>query len=156
MSRHLTYRYYSFYRVGAIVSFVGSVLVTFLIVSWPGVEGWFILVGISFFAWNAYMFLLRMSYEIEVDQGILFWKAPIRSGTVQLADVRAVRRSRLSWNVGVIQLSSGRPISVLVRKGFRDFCEALAAQQPELQLDIHGVGWLSEQLPWPRSGFSAD
>jgi hypothetical protein len=154
MSAHLRYHYYRLYRVVSLTSPISPVVVLYLMLSW-GVPGWFVLLGVAVMAWIEYLLLVRTSYEIEVYQGILTWKAILRSGSVPVADVTAVRPYRLAYGIGVFELSSGRPILVRVRKGFRDLCVALAAQQPGLRLD-RNLGWLTERLPWPGSGFSSD
>ncbi|MGH7749084.1 MAG: hypothetical protein ACREQ5_30605, partial [Candidatus Dormibacteria bacterium] len=39
-------------------------------------------------AWNAYWFLLRFAHGVEVEDGTLLWRAPLRSGTLAVGDVR--------------------------------------------------------------------
>ncbi|MGY1841438.1 MULTISPECIES: hypothetical protein [unclassified Modestobacter] len=90
----------------------------------------FLLLWLGALGWNAWWFLFRISVELRVDGARLHWATPLRRGTVSLLDVALVRRSRLSPQLAVIELRTGRPLVVPVRYGFAALEREVVAGSP--------------------------
>ena len=85
-------------------------------------------------------------------RSVIPWRAPLRSGTVNLGDVLELRPDRFGSNAEVIQMADGARILVFVRKGFRAFTDELVARRPELPVRFGlQARWLKRLPGW--SGF---
>jgi hypothetical protein len=105
--------------------------------------------------WNAYWFLLRIVYQLEVADGVLRWQAPLRAGHVPIGEVVAIRPSRIYGHV--VTTRQGTILVAFASAGFGEFAAALQAAQPMVSVR---VGRLT-QLNYPRrwltgSGFYRD
>ena len=107
--------------------------------------GWLVLLAIV--AWNAYWFLLRFAYAATVDGGVLYWKAPLRSGTLVVAQLDRVRPSRVFSNIQVVQTADGRRVMVWAVKGFTRFIGVVASRRPGLPVHLQVQTRLAEHLP---------
>lgn len=102
-------------------------------------------------AWNAYWFLLRFAHAVDVEDGVLRWRAPLRSGTVDMADLRRVRPSWIFSNIEVMETAGGAPVLVWAVKGFRQLITAASTEHPvPCQLSLQAR--LADRLP-VRSSF---
>ncbi|MQA34294.1 hypothetical protein [Modestobacter roseus] len=95
----------------------------------------FLLLWLGALGWNAYWFLLRVCVELRVDGPQLEWATPLRRGTVSLLDVALIRRSRLSNQLAVIELRTGRPLMVPVRYGFAAVEQEIVAGSPGVEVE---------------------
>ena len=87
---------------------------------------WFAAIWVLAVAWNAYWWLWRMSYRVEVDGDRLIWKMPLRHGEARVQDVEAVRPWTLTRQVSVIALRDLPDIIVQTRRGLPEFAATLA------------------------------
>jgi hypothetical protein len=88
-----SYRIYRLYRVQMLVSFAIFGATVPLVVAVGDRDGptlLFLLVWIAVLGWNAYWFLLRLCYRLDLQDGILHWRAPLRSGHAPLVGLRAL------------------------------------------------------------------
>jgi hypothetical protein len=107
-----SYRMYRLYRAQLVLTFailVASVplLVTASLGDRDRPSLLFVLAWIAALCWNAYWFLLRLCYRLDLEEGILRWWAPLRSGHAPLAGLRALRPMRLSPNVALFDFADG-------------------------------------------------
>ncbi len=112
------------------------------------------LLWLAIAGWNAYWFLMRFAYAVEVEDGVLRWRAPLRSGTVPVAGLRRLRPSWLFSNIEVLEIEGGPALLVWAVRGFGRFASALGAQRPGLPVSHSVQGRLAEHLP-VRSSFRA-
>jgi hypothetical protein len=63
-------------------------------------------------AWATLNFLLRVAYELRLENGVLTWQAPLRSGEVPLSEIRELRPMISCRNAEVIKLEHGGGIIV--------------------------------------------
>jgi len=156
-----SYQMYAFYRfqVLAMCAISAAVSVGLLVALAVGTKGGppvlFSLGWIAIAAWNGYWFLFRVAYRLNVDHDVLLWSAPLRGGTVPLADIQELRPFRLGSSVEVISQISGPPILVWARKGLRDFADDLCAEAPHIRARFGWYAKLAERLPGPR-GFKRE
>jgi hypothetical protein len=105
--------------------------------------------------WNAYWFLLRFAHRAELDDaGVLRWRAPLRSGRVDLADLEKVRPSLLFSNIQILDTGRGRPAMVWAVRGFGELAAAFDAQHPGLPCQLSPQARLAARMPL-RSAFEA-
>jgi hypothetical protein len=108
---------YRLYRAQVIVTFAifGVVAVPLVVAASlrdrDGPLVLFVVAWIAAFAWNAYWFLLRLCYRLDLEGGMLRWWAPLRSGDAPLAGLLALRPVRLTPNVAVFDFVHGPPSS---------------------------------------------
>jgi hypothetical protein len=117
----------------------------------PG-PGW-VFTGIWFAAlgWNAYFWLRRIAWRLELTDRTLDWRAVAHSGSVAIGDILRVRPSRAAVNLVVLEVSGGRPVVALASKGFQGFVDDLARRVPDLPITTPRAVRAFER--WPaRSG----
>lgn len=102
--------------------------------------------------WNVYWFLLRFAYAVELEDGTLSWRAPLRSGTVPVAELHRVRPSWIFSNIEVLETERGTPALMWAVKGFDQFISAVTGQRPGLQVRVSLQTRIAERLP-VRSSF---
>lgn len=112
----------------------------------------FVLAWIAALGWNAYWFLLRLCYRLDLQDDTLRWRAPLRSGHAPLAGLRALRPARLSPNIAVFEFVDGPRVLVLARRGFADFSAGVQAAAPQAVVRMSWYIRLTERLPG-SSGF---
>jgi hypothetical protein len=93
------------------------------------------LLWIAMVGWNAYWFLLRIVYQFEVGDGVLSWRAPLRSGQVPVTEVIAIRPSRLGVGY-VVATRRGAILVAFASQGFGEFAAALQALQPSMAVRV--------------------
>lgn len=150
------YRMYRLYRVQVISSLIFGVVVTVGLLRGLSTDKaapmWFVVLWVATLFWNGYWWSFRIAYSLKLDGQLLQWRAPLRSGQVFAREVVELRPFKAGSNIEVLELSSGSSLLVFVRKGFRDFTEALAHQQPELPVRFGLQARIAERLPG-RGGF---
>ena len=105
--------------------------------------------------WNAYWFLLRFAHRVELDEhGRLRWTAPLRRGSVAVADLRRVRPSLLFSNIQILDTGRARPAMVWAVRGFGELAGALDRQRPGLPCQLSPQARIAARLPL-RSAFQA-
>lgn len=149
------YRMYAWYRFQLLAMFVifGAVGVGILVAAASG-HGpvAFSIVWVAIAVWNGYWFLLRVVYDLELSDGTLTWRTPLRSGAVSVAELGELRPSRFGSNLEIIELVDGSRLVVFVRKGFRAFADQLVAVRPDLPVRLGWQARFAERMPgW--SGF---
>jgi hypothetical protein len=133
-------------------------LVVVLVVNAPGdsdsPSAWFLAVWLAIALWNGYWFLFRFAYRLRVADNVLHWGAPLRRGSVPVADIVALRPWRVvGSNVEVIETASDETIPVFVDKGLDEFARALSALNPSMTYRFGLLGKLAMRMPWGRSRF---
>jgi hypothetical protein len=127
--------FYRFQVVGTLGVFavVGMLLLTTS--TFPAPAG-FALLWIAIVCWNGYWFLLRIVYQLEVAGGVLWWRAPLRSGQVPITEVVAVRPSRVAVTGHVVATRRGTILVAFATPGFAEFAAALRAVQPTVSVRV--------------------
>lgn len=152
-----SYRMYRLYRAQVLVMFaIFGAAVPFVAAASLGDRDGppllFILAGIAAVGWNAYWFLLRLCHRLDLEEGMLRWWTPLRSGQAPLADLRASRPVRLTPNLAVFDFVDGPRVLVLVGRGFADFSARVQAAAPHAAVRTSWYTRLTEWLPG-SSGF---
>ena len=102
--------------------------------------------------WNAYWFLLRNVYQLEVADGALRWWAPLRSGRVPIGEVVAIRPSRIYGHV--VTTKQGTISVPFASAGFEKLAAALQAAQPMVSVRVGGLSRPNFPRRWlAGSGF---
>ena len=109
------------------------------------------LLWLAIAAWNAYWFLLRFAHVVDIEDGRLSWRAPLRSGTLEAADLRRVRPSWIFSNIQVMETAAGSPVLVWAVKGFSELIGAVSTQRP-LPCQLSPQARLAARMP-VRSSF---
>lgn len=105
--------------------------------------------------WNAYWWLGRIALRLTIRGEAFGWKTALASGEMPLSDLVAVRPSRMSSQILVIERTSGKPIMAMATKGNGPFFLELASRRPDVPIRIGWLGKLSDRLPgW--SAFRGD
>lgn len=110
----------------------------------------FSLLWIAIAVWNAYWFLWRVAYQLELDDEQLRWHAPLRQGVIPLAELQELKPFLLGSSVEVFR-SFGRPdVLVFVRRGLKDFAEVIKERAPHVAIRFGTYARIAERLPGPR------
>ncbi len=151
----LTYRVWGFgaKRIVAMLALMAAIGVAGLVaaVVATGPPLWFVGLYLLALVWNAYWFLFRIAYRLDLSQDELSWHAPFRSGTVNLRQIDQMRPQRLGSTFEVIALRQGRPLLVMVQKGFADFASEVQARAPHIGVRIGSLARLGNKFPGPSS-----
>ena len=103
------------------------------------------LVWITFCALASAQFL-RVAFELELDGETLRWRAPRRSGSTALSNIRAIYSDGPSSNFVRIDLIVGPRISVVPHLGLQDFVDVLVARRPDLPVRLGRIVQLRERM----------
>ena len=154
------YRMPAFYRVAALgFSVLMLVLLIGLVVAATQIGGLFVLLVAAFMlltAWTVFRTLFRRAYELDLQMNQLRWKAPLVGGQILVDDLSNVRPSRIGSGIWIFERSNAANVSIPVKKGFREFLQALQSVRQDLPLDPKA--WsidYTESLPG-STGFSED
>jgi hypothetical protein len=152
---------YRLYRAQVLVSFAifGATVPLVIAASLGDRDGptlLFVLAWIAVLCWNAYWFLLRLCYRVDLQDGILRWRAPLRSGNAPLVGLRALRPGRLSPNIAVFEFVDGPRVLVLARRGLADFAARVQAAAPQAVVRTSWYTRLTERLPGSTGFRSGD
>ena len=157
----VTYLSSRWYPVLVYVSFAGFVLAACFLVALSltrpdqAPPWWFSALWCLAVIWNAYWFLFRISYRLDLDSDVLRWYAPLRHGAVPLNQLCKVRPSRAGGQIQKLDAVSHRPVLVLARKGFVAFAAQLSLAAPHVDIRIGWAATLLECLPG-ATGFGSD
>jgi hypothetical protein len=146
VSVYRLYRHWRLQVIATCVVFTG-VAIAMLVVAAMGKRGpgWaFTLFWIAAAAYMSYWFLFRVAYELLLTEDRLLWKAPLRSGSVPLTEIRAIYPYRWGPSSEVIALANGTRLHVMVQKGFLAFIQDLRAKAPAVPVDVNRL--------WARLG----
>jgi hypothetical protein len=122
----------------AVFGTVGVVLVVVQATSTSG-PGWsFVLPWLAVVGWNAYWFLWRFAYRLELTETTLSWRTPLTGGEVPLDRVRAFRPSVFGSGAQALDVRDGRPVLVFGRRGIIDFGRELGRLAPHVHVKF---GW---------------
>lgn len=119
----------------------------------PGPPWFLVVVWCVALGWNAYRFLLRIAYRVQLTPQALRWAAPLRRGEVPLARVRRTRPSRLGSSVQVIEVEGGRPVLVAAGRGIIEFGQELGLLAPHADAEFSLLQRLAGRSRMSRSGF---
>lgn len=90
----------------------------------------FVILWLAAFGWNAYLWLFRIAWRLELDGDVLKWQTPLRHGQSLAEDIRSIGPHPLSEQVSVISRESLPRIYILTRSGFNQFAEELMKVAP--------------------------
>jgi hypothetical protein len=97
------------------------------------------------------VFLWRVVYELRLEDGVLTWKTPLRSGSVPVSAIIELRPLRSARNGELIRLAGGPKLIVMMRRGFQAFVDDLSRQAPGLRVTVSpAFSKLAER--WPGQG----
>jgi hypothetical protein len=155
-----SFELYPFYRVQVILTFLvfggAAIALVATLGSAEGPSVWFALTWIAIALWNAYWFLFRFAYRLEVRDGLFRWRAPLRTREFPVSDVIQLRPGRGgAFSIEVIETTSSGRIPVFFADGLDQFARALAAMHPQIQYRLNWWGKLALRLPWSSGRFGA-
>ena len=115
----------------------------------------FALLWCAALVWNAYWFLWRMAFELELDGEVMRWQVPLRKGQLKVANITEVRPSKFGSSAMVMKMNDGSSLLVMVRKGLSSFTDVLQSARPDLSIRLGRYSRIAESMPgW--SGFGPD
>jgi len=136
-------RYTAFYPgpwfIVAVLAIMGAVAIFLIATAVPGAMPelrsgrpplFFVFAWLAVLAWNAYIWLFRFAWQLELSGDVLTWRTPFRYGEVIAADIREVGPSPLSQQISVITSASRPKIYALTQSGFTQFAQELLRVAP--------------------------
>ena len=143
------------YRLQVIATFSVVVAIGIVVLAAGPSSASFAVLSAAVVCWNAYWLLLRIVYQLEVADGVLRWRAPLRSGHVPIGEVLAIRPSRMYGHV--VTTRRGTILVAFASAGFEEFAAALQAAQPMVSVRVVGLTRLNYPRRWlAGSGFYRD
>jgi hypothetical protein len=116
---------------------------------WPFVVFWVFAWG-----WNAYWWLFRVSYRLEIEGHVLRWATPVLHGEAEISDVSHIGPSAFSRQLSVIKLSTGKTLMTMTRPGFTDFATELMQGARLATFTLNGYEQRQSKLSLRRSAFT--
>jgi hypothetical protein len=105
----------------------------------------FLVLWILVAVYGLYWYLFRYAYDLRFDRDFLYWRSPLRSGKLLLNDLRRVR---VRWGTDAILVTvDGSRLHALAQKGFARFCAKLAAEHPQVEVQIGLMSRFLELFP---------
>jgi hypothetical protein len=159
-----TYQMFDGYRLMTIAIFavfaaVGCVVVVVMavIAIYDDPEAWVFVVACPLIiAAAAYQLLVRTAYRVDLDGDTLRWWTPLRSGEQPVAQLLAVRPSRLGRNIADLAFFDGSRVPVMTSRGFVPFATQVQAVAPTVDVRIRWSLRIVERLPGPTGYRSSD
>lgn len=94
------------------------------------------LAGLLTAAWNLYWFLWRTVGELELREGQLHFRTPLRRGVLPLSDIISLKPERLSFGrTCVIRSASHRSLLLETGTTLADFLSTLSGLAPHVRID---------------------
>ena len=120
-------------------------------------EPWFTVAWFLILFWNAYWFLFRISYRIEMQGNQIRWFTPLRRGQFALDDLVSIRSSPLN-QLSVFKRRSGPSVIMTVQRGLSEFTDEVRHRAPRVSVraGLYGNpmrtslrdGFKRETSPW--------
>jgi hypothetical protein len=82
--------------------------------------------------WNAYWFLFRVSYRIELEGNHILWFTPLRHGEFPLDDLVSIRSPLLIYQLSIFKRRSGASVIMMVQRGLFEFGSEVHRRAPEV------------------------
>ena len=108
----------------------------------------FMFVGFGFICWSN---LFLEAYEIRLEDGVVRWRAPLRSGALPLQSIRSIRNVVPSWPWPLVRIggSGGPSVFIPGTKELRAFVDDLASER--IGIDVDQRSYRSWRYgTWPR------
>ena len=113
----------------------------------PGLRWWWVAYLIAGFAWNTYIWGLRIATGFRLGEHDLMWTTALRSGSVPVEAVASVRSLPLLTGIVVVR-GAGMPwLLVVPQKGFAPFTRFLAFEAQPVDVRLGPWALLPERLP---------
>lgn len=90
-------------------------------------------------------FVWRVAYELQIRDGVLFWRTPVRSGSIHVADVRKLYPHFWGSSIEVFEFADGKRLWVMTAKGLQEFTADLAVEVPGLPVRLGRFAEIAER-----------
>jgi hypothetical protein len=141
----------------AVVAVLGcvGVAVMAVVAIYDDPEAWVFVVACPLLiAAAAYALLVRVAYRVDLDGDTLRWWTPLRSGEQPVAQLLAIRPSRLGRNIADLVFLDDSRVPVMTRRGFIPFAARVQAVAPTVDVRLRWSHRIVERLPGP-TGYRA-
>jgi hypothetical protein len=137
------------FTVVAVFGCVGVVVMA-VVAIYGDPEAWVFVVACPLIiAAAAYTLLVRVAYRVDLDGDTLRWWTPVRSGEQPVAQLLAIRPSRLGRNIADLVFLDDSRVPVMTRRGFIPFAAQVQAVAPTVDVRIRSSHRIVERLPGP-------
>src|SRR5580704_7696421 len=82
--------------------------------------------------WNAYWFLYRVSYRIEMEGDQIRWFTPLRHGEFAVDDLVSISSSPLTYQISTFKRKSGPSVIIMVQRGLSEFAQEVHQRAPQV------------------------
>ena len=82
--------------------------------------------------WNAYWFLFRISYRVELEDNQIRWFTPTRQGEFALDDLVSISSPLLLYQLSIFKRRSGPSVIMMVQRGLPEFAAEVHQRAPEI------------------------
>jgi len=82
--------------------------------------------------WNAYWFLFRISYRVELEGNQIRWFTPLRRGEFALDDLASISSPLLLYQLSIFKRRSGPSVIMMVQRGLPEFAAEVHQRSPEV------------------------
>ena len=100
--------------------------------------------------WNAYWWLLRIAYRLELRDGELRYFTPLRRGSRPVAEVTQLRPVRFGPGWQLVQFTDGTKVIFAARRGLTGLIADIEAQAPHVHGRLGALTSLRERMPGRR------
>jgi hypothetical protein len=93
------------------------------------------LFGVAWFLillWNAYWFLFRISYRVELENDQIRWFTPLRHGEFALDDLVSIGSPLIVYQLSIFKRRSGPSVIMMVQRGLSEFGAEVHHRAPEV------------------------
>jgi hypothetical protein len=99
----------------------------------PGPPAGFMAVWFAALGWNVYWWLFRVAYRVDLVDRTLYWRAPLRSGSIPVDSIDGVGRFFMAPYTCVVRASGHTSLMVFTQiRPFGPMLEALHRLNPRV------------------------
>ena len=166
-SHYLRYSLYSFWRLQILATLsvfaIGAVFLDLSAITGvasqdgqrpPALFAAFFTFGVL---WLTYWFGFRIVYWLEVRNGRMKWKTPLRSGSVDVTEIRSVGTWKLLSGIGSIKTTNGR-IVVFPTQYLPTLGDRMQQLFPSIEVNVGRIARVSARIkgavPQPSKRYS--
>jgi hypothetical protein len=98
---------------------------------------WFWLLFLAFAVVLTWVDLFKIAFEMRIEDQVLKWRCPLRSGDLRCDQILTIRNVLGSWPWPLVRIrpSDGPSVYVYAKRSVRDFVDGLLAENRGIEVD---------------------
>ncbi len=131
-----------------VTAVVGSFVIFAPRGSQPGPGPLFDVAWFAILLWNAYWFLFRISYHVELEDNQIRWFTPLRRGEFLLGDFVSIGAPLLAFRVSIFKCNYGPSAMIIVGRGLDKFAAEVQQRSPAVRVSTETYERFERRSAW--------